>query len=623
MKQNLRNICSEAATILRRTIGKVLCVHLVYVVAGAALFTPLLGLLGRFLLYFSGQTMLSDMDIAFFALTPAGMIALILFGATLITMIVFEQASLMVLVAGSMQGRDAGIVPALMSTVHRSKDIFLFSLRFVIRVLLLVFPFAVICFAVAWFLLTDYDINYYLAQKPPVFLLAAVCIAVVLIVMAIVLTRTLFNWALALPLVLLEDTPASKSFGESTKRTLGRRRLLVSVFLLWVSAIIFMEMVLLGTVQFVGKSLLVSAMDSIGMLVLFTGGLAALLSVGNFFITALSFGGFASFLLVFARGCGLEIKKIRFPAVLESRTGEWRRLGAAQTALILAGCAVVSLLTGLFLVGGVRTEDDVEIIAHRGAAGRAPENTLASVRQALEDGADWVEIDVQETLDGRIAVIHDSDLMKLAGKELNIWDATLEQLQQVDIGSWFSPEFSNERIPSLEDVLETVKGKAGLLIELKYYGHDQRLEQRVADIVEQTDMLDSVALMSLKRAGIEKARNLRPDWPYGLLTSKTIGDLSSLQMDFLAINMATTSPGLIRRIQKAGKQVYVWTVNDRMSMSRMMSLGVDGIITDEPKLARQVLTERAELNFSERLLLHAAIFLGRPVPSKTYRDNSP
>ncbi len=623
MKQNLLEICTKAVNILRTITGRVILIHLVYVVAGVAIFTPLLGFLGRILIHFSGQSMLSDMDIAFFALTPVGMMSVVLLWAILITITVFEQASLMALTAGSMQGREVGIFPALVFTVSLAKSIFLFSLRLVVRVLIIFLPFAAVCGAVVWFLLTDYDINYYLGEKPPVFLAAAVLITVFSAFMVVILIRKLLDWALALPLVLFTDTAASRSFSESQKLMVGQKRLLVSIFLFLGGAIVLLGAVLFGTVQFVGKTLLASAMGSISILVLFLGGLVALVSLGNFFVTALSSGSFASLLLVFAGRCGLDIKRFQFPVLQETRKGERKRIRVPQIAFIFTGCAVVSLLMGIFLMDGVRIEDDVEIIAHRGAAGKAPENTLASVRQAVEDGTDWVEIDVQETIDGRIVVIHDSDLMKLAGNNVKIWDATLEQLQQVDIGSWFSSEFSDERIPTLEDVLEAVKGKARLLIELKYYGHDQKLEQRVADIVEQTGMIESVALMSLKQAGIEKARSLRPDWSYGLLSSKTVGDISSLKMDFLAVNMATTSRGLIRRIHKAGKQVYVWTVNDRISMSRMMSLGVDGIITDEPELARQVLAERAGLNFSERLLIHAAVLLGRPIPSKIYRDNSP
>ncbi len=142
-----------------------------------------------------------------------------------------------------------------------------------------------------------------------------------------------------------------------------------------------------------------------------------------------------------------------------------------------------------------------------------------------------------------------------------------------------------------------------MLIELKYYGHDDRLEERVAELVEETGMADDVMIMSLKRTGIAKMRSLRPDWPMGILAARAIGDLSALDADFLAVNTGQVSGQLLRCAQAAGKPVYVWTVDDPRAMSRMISMGVDGLITNKPALARQVMEERAALSLPERMLL--------------------
>ena len=106
------------------------------------------------------------------------------------------------------------------------------------------------------------------------------------------------------------------------------------------------------------------------------------------------------------------------------------------------------------------------------------------------------------------------------------------------------------------------RGKAHVVIELKYYGHDQQLEQRVIDIVEQLGMTNDIAIMSLKYEGIQKVRALRPDWRIGLLSATAIGNLASLDVDFLAVATGLATPGFVRRSQEQGKQVFVWTVND-------------------------------------------------------------
>ena len=234
----------------------------------------------------------------------------------------------------------------------------------------------------------------------------------------------------------------------------------------------------------------------------------------------------------------------------------------------------------------------------------------ALVERAVELQADWVEIDVQETVDGEVVVMHDSDFMKLSNQDLKIWDATLSEVQELDIGSWFAPEFSDERVPTLAEVLQACKGNLKVNIELKYYGHADKLEQRVADIVEAHGMVDDVAVMSLKMDGIRKMRSLRPTWKIGLLMSVAAGGLDKIDADFLAVNAGFARGSFIENAHAAGKEVYVWTVNDAPTMSAMMSRGVDGILTDRPALARQVLEQRATMTPLQRLLLELASLLG-------------
>jgi len=614
-------LCKDVSKVLQKSLGQIFTTHLAYVALGMALFTPLVGIVGRFLLSLSGQSVLSDLDIAYFFLTPIGMVAVILFIALLITILVFELASLMAISAGSVQGLHIGIVSSLYFTARRAKRIFLFATRLVIRVLVIVLPFLAVGGAVAWFLITDYDINYYLSEKPPVFLAAVAVIGLLLLTMSVILFRRLLAWSLALPLILFTDISPARSFVESENLTQSNKRLFFMALGIWALAAFLLGTVVLGSVHFLGAKLVPLFFDSINLLVLVLGGLVALLSLGNLLISALTSGTFACLMVVLYDQYGPAIST---SDLTDSKKQDRRlRMTAPRFALLLISFTAVAVLLGTWLVNGIQTRDDVAVIAHRGAAGKAPENTLASIRQAMKDGADWIEIDVQETMDGEVVVIHDSDFMKLAGKDLKVWNSTLKELQEIDVGSWFGPEFSAERVPTLARVLEEVRGQSRVLIELKYYGHDRQLEQRVVDIVEKAGMVNDVAVMSLEFSGIKKFQALRPDWVVGLLSSTAIGKLSDLDVDFLAINMGLATPEFIRRTHKADMQLFVWTVNDQVSMSRMMSLGVDGIITDEPELARNVLTDRAELSSIERLLIHTAVLLGEPIPQRTYRDQSP
>ncbi len=130
------------------------------------------------------------------------------------------------------------------------------------------------------------------------------------------------------------------------------------------------------------------------------------------------------------------------------------------------------------------------------------------------------------------------------------------------------------------------------------------------EIVESLDMDSQVEVMSLKLDAVREVRALRPDWSVGLLTARALGDLTGFDTDFLAVNSAIASRDFIRRAQAAGKRVYVWTVNDLGGMSSMVSRGADGLITDYPGMARELLDRRAQLSSVERLFLDLALRIG-------------
>ncbi len=226
---------------------------------------------------------------------------------------------------------------------------------------------------------------------------------------------------------------------------------------------------------------------------------------------------------------------------------------------------------------------------------------------------------MQESSDGVVLVVHDADLKKLANVDLKIWESTADELRAVDIGSKFSAEFADQRIPTLEEVLLACKGKVGVNIELKHYGYARQLEQRVIDVVEAHKMENDVLIMSLKRDSIQKVRALRPSWTIGLLSAVAVGDLTKVDADFLAVNAGIATRGFVTAARKRGKAVHVWTVNDPVTMSTMIGRGIDSLITDKPALAREVLRQRDELGSLERLLLELAILFGAP-PSSSVDD---
>jgi glycerophosphoryl diester phosphodiesterase len=580
-----------------------LVAHLLVRLLVLAIITPLASLVLSFAIATSGQSAVTDQEIAYFLLTPTGLVAALVFLCLLTAGAVLDVA-IMTSVLRTGQKSTAGVLGhGLRFVISHFTALLGFSLRLIARILLITVPFLMIAAIVAAFSLTQYDINYYLTYWPPAFVIAASIIAVIALALAIVLIRRLSSWAIALHLVLFENQPAGKAFGSSAKRLSGHKARLVTSLVVWVVARGILGLVvaaMAGALFNIVPGLFGTDLRSIATATIV---LLLLWAFANATVAALSNGALADLLYRLYFRVSPDASRA---TAIEWGSGE-QPTGASVPTGALIAVAVVALVGGMF-AGGTLLESTgatrtVEIIAHRGAAGSRPENTLAAINQAVIDRADWIEIDVQETADDEVVVAHDSDFMKLAGVDLKVWDATMADLAEIDIGSWFDPSYSGERTPTLRQALDAVKGRGRVMIELKYYGHDVDLESRVARIVEEADMVSDVAVMSLKYDSVRKMQALRPDWRYGVLAATAIGDLAALEADFLAINTGQVSLQLIRRAHAQGKQIYVWTVDEPLTMSRMISMGVDGLITNEPALTRQIMEARNQLTTYQRLAL--------------------
>jgi len=609
---------------LRAHWRPILLIHLVFTLLGAALLTPLFGILLQGALSLSGSAAVVDQDIARLLLSPLGMIGAVLMVSLLLAIAGLELGALLIVAQASRQERPVAAMTATRFALTHAWPLLRLTLGLILRVLAYLLPYLVVVMLVAWSQLTEHDINYYLAERPPQFLLV-VAVAIVLgIPLVWLLGRRLLGWSLVLPLVMFRNMATRQAFKTSEELVNGNRRVCLVALLHWVLLAIILTVIPLVVIDLGMQLVLGSGSSNLAMLALQLGLLGAAWASLNFFAAAFNLAGFTFVIAELYQRLSEDPSDRQVVDALSS--GESPSVNRSPVRLAAVALVVALVAAGALFVmlRGVELDDQVIVVAHRGAAGSAPENTLASIRQAIDDGADWVEIDVQETRDGQVIVVHDSDFMKLAGDPIKVWEGDLERIQQIDIGSWFGPRFSDQRVPTLERVLQEIdRGNSKLVIELKYYGHDQQLEQRVIDLVEAADMSRSVVVMSLKLEGVQKLKQLRPNWTGGLLAATKIGDLTQLDADFLAVNQNMANAAFIRKAHKADKRVFVWTVNDPLSLSHWVSMGVDGIITDEPALAKDILAQRAELSSAERLLLSAALFFGKPEALKQYRDDSP
>ncbi len=575
------------------------------------LLTPLITVLIRLFVALSGKTMLADQDILLFLLTPMGLVCLVSVGGVWLGLVALQLAAMMAVTADRTPQSHLSF-DAIRFAAQKSVPTIQLAARISFWTAIFAAPFLA-GIAVTYFtLLNEFDINFYLTEKPPEFFLALGVAAIILIAMTGVLIRLFAGWAISLPLVLFENIRPRQALRLSQTRTYGFRKKILLYFISWLLATSMLSAATTSALVWAGHFAIVQTKHSLELLALTIGVALIVWTATNLAISLLSTSSLATlgFELYRSMGASRDFQSQPFNSAISPP----QKPGFHFTPLRILGLCLssvtVATLIGFFVINNIPLEDKVEVVGHRGSSASAPENTLASVRQAISDGADWVEIDVQETADGEVVVFHDSDFMKTAGVNLKIWNATLEDLKNIDIGSSFAPEFKQERVPTLDQVLAECKGKIGLYIELKYYNHDIQLEKKVVELIEQHGMAQDIIIISLKVAAIEKIKDIRPDWKTGLLMSVSAGDMKNLNADLLAVNAAFVSRSFIRSAHSAGKQVSVWTVNDPIGISNMTSRGVDSIITDKPALAREVLKQRAELNAPQRLILELAWGLG-------------
>lgn len=245
------------------------------------------------------------------------------------------------------------------------------------------------------------------------------------------------------------------------------------------------------------------------------------------------------------------------------------------------------------------------VIGHRGAAALAPENTLAGFRMARDLGVAF-ELDVTMSSDGRVVVMHDDTLERTTGRAGFVDETPWAEMAELDAGGWFSPEFRNERIPTLDQVFEEIKGAVPMDIEIKSPrngGSVSGLAGRVVDCIERHGMTERVFVTSFNPLILSAIRKRAPDIPRGQLVGtfaeSELGGLSKLVLQRLSLNKqadvdiivgeaAFLTGDRIRRYQELGYRVMAWTVNEEPEMRRLLELGVLGIITDDPRMALQV-----------------------------------
>lgn len=255
-------------------------------------------------------------------------------------------------------------------------------------------------------------------------------------------------------------------------------------------------------------------------------------------------------------------------------------------------------------------------IAHRGASGYAPEHTIAAYELGEELSGDYIEIDVQMTKDGELIAMHDSDLSRTANEMGHVHDFTLDEIQLLDVGSWFNdmyPEradlaFSSARIPTLDEIFSHFGKTSNYYIETKSPTQFPSMEEALVKLLRKHDLLNPnlregiVVIQSFDQDSLLKVHELEPSLPLiqlyafseqATLTDAELNDIKKYAIG-IGLNYQSLTPAFVKQVRKAGLLIHPYTVNERKDMERLIEWGVTGMFTNYPDVLDEVKRERGE-----------------------------
>ncbi|WP_240414850.1 glycerophosphodiester phosphodiesterase [Paenibacillus periandrae] len=227
------------------------------------------------------------------------------------------------------------------------------------------------------------------------------------------------------------------------------------------------------------------------------------------------------------------------------------------------------------------------IIAHRGAKGMAPENTLGAFQLGLDQGCEGIELDIHLTADGEIVVCHDLTLDRTTNGKGRIVEKKLSEIKALDAGSWFGDEFKGETVPTLNEVMDLVPDTIMVNVEIKY-AYEGQIEHKLLDLLKQRNRLNNVVISSFDHKCVRRIKQLEPEARIGLLYQSNLLDPTAYARSF-DVDVYSLHPYYqlldaedVQKATESGLYVYPYTANAESDLLRLTQFGVSGIITDYP-----------------------------------------
>lgn len=545
----------------------------------------------------TGRAAISTGGIVEFLISPGGILWLIATVNLTVLVILLQQAGMTLIAASPPYRHYRTALAALWGTARKLPALLQLTLIQVFIHLLVAAPF-VAAIGLAWsWLLSDFDPYLLRLQKPPELWWFGVC-ALAAATGILLCNGTIYlRWILSVPCLMLDQSRPMDALRESARLTRGHKGHATGVLTSGLAAVLLLPVLVTLAFDQIATLMFALLPDRTGVLVpLVLVFVASYLLIG-IVVTFVGTAAYGAFIVsLYRRACGTVVSapepSLRYPMPENAGPTAW----VAEVLVV-----ILALGQAWLVVGSLEQQEEVTVTAHRGSAFKAPENTLSAIEQAITDGADYVEIDVQMTADGVPVLWHDSDMQRIFGLATRISESRYDEIRGLDAGSWFDREFGHERVASLEQAIDAVQGRADLFIDLKPDRNTPYLVSAVVALLREKQAVEGTIIAAADWATLEEVKRMEPALKTTLLAQFVVGPLWEDNYDILGLRMNRATPAAVARAHRSGNELHVWTVNQPAAMSRFIDMGVDNIITDRPDVLADLLEKRAALTDTELL----------------------
>ncbi|RUS47389.1 glycerophosphodiester phosphodiesterase [Cohnella sp. AR92] len=569
---------------------KLLLFELLYMLVTSAFIIPIITFLFNRILRVLGSGSLLNGEVYRIGMSYEGLTGLTLIGLVASFALLIELFVLIVMVQQRYFGKDIAIADAIWTALRKTPRLLGFGVFQLMVLLLLLIPFVD----------SPLSASFYALFNAPIFIQhhildASYTMTLVYVLILVGALYTLLRWIFVLHFIVLEDLRLGQAIRMSLLLTKGRWLQLFGSLILFNAAIIAATSALVSAISHIPFWLnmdvlaLVSHHYSLTLSTMLTYLLTLLLlPINMFMLTRLFYG------LGWKKGIKakdhLEVRRSGLGRLENRIVGWWR--GLKHKRIIYVSVAACYVALSIFI--GLRANDSlvyakwsVLIAAHRSDTSVAPENSLPSIVSAIDKGMQVVELDIQLTKDGVAVLNHDANLRRMTGSKSRVSDLTFAQLRQLSIGD---DENGNKvRIPSLEEVLALSQGHVKLLLDLKPYGASEALADEVVRLVKEAGIEQDVRIQSFDGDSLKRIREIDPEIKIGRILYFALGSLSSMDVDFYTIEKVMLTDAFVNRAHADGREVWVWTVNERQDMKEVLKFQIDGMITDYPEKAQSLI----------------------------------